>query len=746
MRTRSRTLAWTLALASLVGCRPSLPAGPANAGLRSGALAGSNVLLITIDTLRADRVGAYSGGRLTPALDGLAARGVRFARAYAHAPMTLPAHTSILTGLVPPTHGVRNNGSTALASDTPTLATLLHEAGYRTGAFVGAFVLDARFGLSRGFDTYDDRVGSDTGPITFAFAERRADEVVRLAGDWIVGETAQTTRPREQGDGSRSAASEGYAGALRRDGIRERGWGPATSKKWFAWIHLFDPHAPYRAPEQRAENPYDNEVAFADAQLGTLFDRLRSAGQLESTLVVVLADHGESLGDHGEATHGLFAYDATLRIPLIVCGPSIRPAVVDAAAGQADLLPTVLDLLGAKPPSRVDGQSMLPAMRGEAVPDRPIYFEALDAYLTRNWAPLTGIVANGWKYIDLPDAELYDLAHDPGELQNRFHEESDRALALGRRLSAWSPLSSLSTASPRAARAVPIDADAAARLRALGYTASQSAKPAGKRYTSADDPKRLLDLDRRYERALTLTGERRYADAAALLQGVVADRPDFMVAYLNLASVFIAAGDPRRAVTLIEDAAARGVTSPELQGRLGTAYVALGEFGRAVATLTPIAKPDLPGGLEAMNTLGIALTQQGHHDRARRLLSDVLARSPRSATTWSNLGLLELADRRPAEASRAFEQAVAADPRLAQAWEGLGASRIGTDPAGAIDAWRRALELEPRNYDLLFNLVVTMRDRGRAAEARPYAERFMREAPPDRYARDIAAFRAWLAQ
>ena len=213
--------------------------------------------------------------------------------------------------------------------------------------------------------------------------------------------------------------------------------------------------------------------------------------------------------------------------------------------------------------------------------------------------------------------------------------------------------------------------------------------------------------------------------------------------------MFIAAGDPRRAATLIEDAAARGVTSPELQGRLGAAYVALGEFGRAAATLTPIAQPDLPGGVEAMNTLAIALTQQGppgRHDRARRLLSDVLARSPRSATTWSNLGLLELADHRPAEAGRAFEQAVAADPRLAQAWEGLGASRIGTDPAAAIDAWRRALDLGPRNYDLLFNLVVTLRDRGRAAEARLYAERFVREAPPERYARDIETMRGWLSR
>ena len=723
-----KSLGLVLALACLVACGRSA-SKPANAGLRSGALARSNVLLITIDTLRADRVGAYAGRALTPALDALAARGVRFARAWAHVPMTLPAHTSILTGLVPPSHGVRNNGSTALASDTPTLASLLHDAGYRTGAFVGAFVLDARFGLSRAFDVYDDRVGSDTGPITFAFAERTADRVTTLAGDWILQSPV-----RNQSAIPNQSAIRNQSPIPNQSAIRN----PQSAIPWFTWVHLFDPHAPYRAPEQRAADPYDNEVAFADANLGKLFERLRAAGQLDSTLIVALADHGESLGDHGEATHGLFAYDATLRIPFIVAGPSIQPAVVDAAVAQADLLPTVLDMLGVTPPSRVDGQSMLPAIRGEAMPDRLIYFEALDAYLTRNWAPLTGIVSNGWKYIDLPDAELYDLTQDPGELRNRAGDERDRAVALGRRLSEWTPLS------PKPAREVPIDADAAARLRSLGYTASQARPPARKSFTSADDPKHLLDLDRRYERALTLTGERQYAEAAALLQSVVADRPDFTVAYLNLASVYIAGGDPRRAIAFINEAAARGVTSPELLSRLGSAYLTVGDLDRAAATLTPIARPKVPGGLDAMNALAVVLTQQRRYDRARDLLSEVLAHSPRSATTWSNLGLLELQDRRPAEASRAFDQAVAADPRLAQAWEGLGAARIGTDPAAAIDAWRRALELEPRNYDLLFNLAVTLRDRGRAAEARPYAERFVREAPRERYARDIEMLKGWL--
>src|SRR5437867_2287290 len=350
-RRRRGTVAIAALVVSLIACNRTRPAR-ANIDLHGGALAGSNVLLVTIDTLRADRVGP----RLTPALDRLASGGVRFTQAHAHAPLTLPAHTSILTGLAPPSHGVHNNGSTALADSTPTLATMMRGAGYRTGAFVGAFVLDARFGLSRGFDVYDDRVGSDTGPVTFAFAERTADRVTALAADWILSPARPDARDQRLTTNERPTTND------QRPMTNDQ----RPRSPWFCWIHLFDPHAPYRAPEQRGADPYDTEVAFTDAELGKLLDRLRAAGQFDSTLIVVVADHGESLGEHGEATHGLFAYEPTLHIPLIVAGQSIRAAVSGASAGQADLVPTVLDLLGVTPPAYVDGETLLPAMRGEA--------------------------------------------------------------------------------------------------------------------------------------------------------------------------------------------------------------------------------------------------------------------------------------------------------------------------------------------------------------------------------------------
>ena len=694
-------------------CGRGSPAS-ANADLRARSLTGSNLLLVTIDTLRADRVGAaYGGVPLTPAIDRIASQGIRFSRAHSHVPLTLPAHASILTGLVPATHGVHNNGGAGLAPHIPTLAERLHGAGYRTGAFVGAFVLDARFGLNRGFDAYDDRVGADTGPITFAFAERTADRVTKVAGDWIL-----------RGPNPESAISN-----------------PQSPVPWFAWIHLFDPHAPYRAPEQRAGNPYDNEVAFTDGQIGGLFDRLRAAGQLERTLIVIVADHGEALGDHGEATHGLFAYDATLHIPLIVAGPAIRPQVVDVPVGQADVMPTLLDLLGVALPPQLDGRSLLGPIRGEADADRPIYFEALDAYLTRGWAPLTGVIDHGWKYIELPEPELFDLDRDPGEQHNLAAGNPQQAAALRSGLGRWNPPS----AAFANARVGPIDPDAAARLRALGYTAGQGPRAARSVYGVNDDPKRLLALDRQYEQALTLTGARRYDEAAALLRTAIAARPDFMIAYTNLASVLMESGRAREAVSVLENASSRGMTTVEIRARLGAAYLAAGEPARASAVLQPLASAG-EGGLDVVNTLGIALSQLGRRDDARRLFEQLLQRSPRSATTWNNLGLLEMAGRRPREAARAFELAVGADPDFGPAWQALGAVRAQSDPRGAIDAWRRAEALLPRDYDLLFNLAALLRQERRDDEARPYIERFVREAPPERYAADIAALRAELAK
>ena len=672
-----------VALAGGVACQR-----PAERGLAaSGSLRGANVLLVTIDTLRQDRVGAYDHrSALTPTIDRLAAGGVRFAHAYTTAPLTLPAHASILTGLLPRRHGIHNNTSFRLDDRAPTLATELARAGYRTGAFVGAFVLDARFGLNRGFAEYDDHLPHGDRA-SFHYAERRAAEVVRLAGDWI----------------------------LQPGG---------TAVPWLAWVHLFDPHAPYDAPPEYrgGRAPYDAEVAYADAMLGALVARLQLAGALDRTVIVVTADHGESLGEHGETTHGLLAYDATLAVPLVIAAPPLAARTIDAAVSHVDVMPTILDLVGVRLEAAVDGLSLLRSPSA----DRVVQFEALDASITRGWAPLRGLVQGRWKYIDLPEPELYDLAADPHEQRNVV--DRDPHAAPLRRL--FQAAGGAESAAPR----VALDAEAAGRLRSLGYTGGSAPRHA---VTAADDPKRLVALNERFNTALTWFDEGRGREALDALLGILRERPDFVAARTSAATVLIAGGDPRAAVRLLEAGVAAGGESPELSARLGRARQAAGDARGAVAALER-ARSAGDENPDVATDLAIADAALGRADAARALFKELLARSPSSATTWYNLGLLELHEKRSADAAAAFRRATAIEPGYGDAWQALGASLAATDHPGAIDAWRRAERLRPGDYDLLFNLGMLLADSERPADARPYLQRFVAEAPRGRYANDIA--------
>ena len=686
-----------VALALLLASGCSRAAAPSLGA--PGSQRGANVLLVTIDTLRQDRVGAYgSTSALTPTLDRLAAGGVRYAHAFSHVPMTLPSHTSILTGLTPPRHGVRNNTTFRLADGVPTLATLLKQAGYRTGAVVGAFVLDAGFGLARGFDEYDDRMPRPSG-VSLDVAERRGDEVVAHAAEWI----------------------------LRAAPLRS---------PWFAWVHLYDPHAPYDAPpEYRAGRaPYDAEVAYADAMLGHLLDRLRSANALDRTLVVVVGDHGESLGEHGEATHGLFAYDATLAVPLIVSGPGVGAGRVDAAVAESDLLPSILDLVGLQVPDGLDGRSLVRPLSSE----RPIYFEAFDAYLTRGWAPLRGIIQGGWKYVDLPLPELYDLALDPHEQQNRF-AANDHANALRRLLTTEFPDRPVGTATSSR-----LDVDALGRMRSLGYVGGTAATPQ-RRVTEADDPKRLVALNERFNTAVTAYEERRAAEALAGFQAILTERPDFLSARTLAATVLIVGGRAREAVTLLRAAPPDQAQLPELLAKLGTA---LHEAGDPAGAVRALEQARLAGNRSAdvLNELAVVYSSLGRADAARAAFRELLADSPDTQTAWYNLGLFELGHQRPNDAAAALRRAVDIDPSYGEAWAALGAALLKANPHGAIDAWRRAEPLLPHDYDLLFNLGMSLESSDTPGDALPYLRRFAVEAPRDRYAADIARVQAVIAR
>jgi choline-sulfatase len=684
-----------IALASCGGRAPSRDLRP---------IARQNVLLITIDTLRADALACYGGPAQTPTLDRLAASGVRFDFAHAHAVTTLPSHASILTGTYPFQHGIRDNSGYRLAPASRTVATVLKQAGYATGAFVAAFPLHARFGLSQGFDTYDDRFGDTVAPDEFAMPERPAPAVVALARSWI----------------GQQAAS-------------------GAAQPWFAWVHLFDPHAPYRPPApfdaQYAAQPYYGEVAAVDAALAPLVDDLRSSSR--PTLVVVTGDHGEALGDHGEQTHGLFAYESTLRIPLIIAevAPSRAGAPADDGRGDVspvsarhvDLLPTILEGTGQAVPADLPGRSLLTgAARGDRTA-RPSYFEAMSAMLNRGWAPLSGVLVDRDKYVDVPIAERYDLARDSAEQTNIAGRMPERDRALVAALRGFN----VAPAADRQAES----AEVAARLQALGYLSGRAARKAN--YTDADDPKTLVDLDRDVHDAVEAFTSGRYADAVQIYQRVLARRPDMAIAYRHLAFIEWQRGRAPAAIEALQRAMNAGVRDPRLVGQLGSYLTETGRAAEGIALLESVAT-SADAGLDALNALGIAYAQTGRAAQARAVFERVLTIDPQSSVPLENLGLLALERGDVATARHQFERAAAANPRSARAQAGLGnvALRSG-DREAAVNAWIRAVQFDPKNVDALYNIGTTLARDGKMAAARPYLEQFLRTAPPALYARDI---------
>ena len=681
--------------------------------LEARSCSGCNVLLITIDTLRADRVGAFGGpDGLTPNLDRLASEGLRLTRAYSAAPLTLPSHASILTATSPPVHGLRANGLFRLGPSVPTLASVLKAAGYRTGAFVGSFVLDARFGLNRGFDEYDDRYGEKHAGDPAEGAERRGEDVIKPALVWISGAAnpeSRTPNPQSPIPNPQSP----------------------IPNPWFAWVHLYDPHEPYRAPEPYASQhePYDAEVAYTDAIVGRLLAGL-PVGALERTLILVAADHGESLGEHGERTHGVFTYDVTMRVPWIIwsgrrrdSGFGIRDSIAatlritnpdsripsgssDALVRLIDLAPTTLDLVGVSSPPEFEGRSIVPAVGGGASETPAGYLEAMDANLTRNWAPLTGVVTRTHKLIDLPIPELYDLSVDPKETTNLFSREPERARTLSALLR---DMSAGFHTRATAAEKTTLNAEARQRLQALGYVAS-SADTAGHAYTDADDPKTLIGPSNDLQRAITAFNGGSRAPAMDVVRGIMLQHPRFTTAYGTLASMQRQTGDLRGAIATLEDAARRGIADQSVMAVLAGYLLEAGATEKAIALLEAIvaAHPDYA---EAYNSLGVANMRAGRHDRARAAFRKVLELDPTSAKAFENLGADELAAR---------------------------------ELAPAVADLQRALALDPQLWDALYNVAMALDALGRQSEARPYIERFIREAPPQRYAQDIAKLQALL--
>ena len=701
---RSRRAVWMLGGVLVLALGAGWCLWPREAALKVVRSPDQNVLLVTIDTLRADALGCYGGRAATPNLDRLAADGVRYNFAHAHAVVTLPSHVSILTGLYPFQHGVRDNSGFRVPAGTETLATRLRGQGFATGAFVGAYPLDSQFGLDAGFDVYDDRLDEVAGPADFVFSERRADEVVRAALQWLA--------PQRH--------------------------------KWFAWVHVYDPHAPLRPPEpfatKYAGNLYAGEVAFTDSSLGPLFDHVRSLAD-RPTLVVVTADHGEGLGDHGEATHGVFAYESTLHVPLITAqyvggAPASspgRPRVSPLAAQHVDLAATIFDALGLTWPADRPGRSLFRQTR-ESAGLRASYFEALSASLNRGWAPLYGVVVDREKYISLPLPERYDLEHDPREALNLIDAAPERARLLEARLRESGPLE------PGQRRAE--NTETAARLRSLGY-ASGSPAPR-KSYTENDDPKRLIGIDSEMQRAIELFQARRIPEAIALYQGIVTRRPDMSIAYQHLAFLQWESGQREQAIATLTAARQQAGADIETDTLLGNYLSESGRLAEALPILQHAAASPAAG-VDALNALGIAYARSHEAGKALDTFGAILKIDPRNAMAMQNVGSVHLAAGQLDAAEAAFKRTLEINPTWAAAYTGLGAVRLERgDRVGAIDAWTRAVTLNPSDFDALFNLATELINAKRFDEARPFVQKFVDTAPPAEYRADIARLRAWL--
>jgi arylsulfatase A-like enzyme/Flp pilus assembly protein TadD len=652
-----------------------------------------NVLLITLDTTRADHLGAYgyAKGR-TPVMDALAAEGIRFAHAQSPVPLTLPAHASIMTGAYPTFHGLRNNGSYFLPPQAETLAEILKSRGYRTAAFVSSFILDSRFGLDQGFETYNDQLDTG-GDMKDLQSERPAGEVVAAFDSWLTS-----------------------AGA-----------GPP----FFCWLHFYDPHLPYEPPEpfksDPALEPYDGEIANVDLNLGRVFERLRSLGLYDSTLIVLAGDHGEGFGEHGEFGHGIFCYQETLAVPLLMRIPGRRPklTVVDDTVDLVDILPTTLAAVGAQAPPFVQGISLLPLISGQRGPERELYFESLYAQEDMGGAPLTGLLAGGRKYIDLPRAECYDLKTDPAEKSNLLSSEPAAADGLKARLKEW--LAKSLQQNVDTARSM--SAEERRRLESLGYASPSAVRPAG---GSLPDPKDLIAgwTENLTGKSLLDTGDLGRAELHLLR--AIELTPAFFNPYVHLSRLRFSRGDIDGGLAVLK----QGVERNPANAAIKIEYArGLGEADRpeeALAVLRQAEGQIVYGQRETIDVMfGATLSRMGRFQEAADYFRRALEIEPDNAAAARDLGYCLYKSGLFAEAASFYERAETGLPKDPAVPAELALCQAALkDYAAAAVSFEKAVRLGPSQV-LYFNYALMTAEAGDLAKAARLMTLSLEQTPQD---------------
>jgi len=659
------------ALGWLSGCRRA-PAPESAAHPRD-----ANVLLITLDTTRADHLSCYreSGagpGAKTPHLDALATRGVRFAHATAQVPLTLPSHACIMTGAYPTVHGLRDMGGFVLAASHPTIASITRAVGFETAAFVGSRVLARHFGMSNGFETYDDDMGSDTeeGKMPGVFPERRASVVTDRALAWL---------------------------------------NEHANQRFFLWAHYYDPHAPYDPPEPYrrlyAHDLYSGEIAYMDEQVGRLLDALDQRGLASRTLVVAIGDHGESLGEHGEMTHGIFLYDATTHVPLIMAGPGIPAGkVISEQVRSIDVMPTVLGFLHLPVGREAQGVSLWPLIeQGRKVRSNYAYLETIYPRTYMGWSELRGMRTDTWKLIIAPHPELYNLERDPDEATNLIAKYPADADELQKQI--WEVAGN--GAKHETLTSSPVDAQTRQELASLGYVSAGTPREI-QLGTDAPDPKDRVEVLKILSEVEHQINARAYPEAVQLMQRGLKLDPTNPMAHIYLAMAYERMGDYTRAVDVYQDALRRSIGTDQVYSRLGKDELRLHQLDAAVDAMTHANQID-PADLDNLRNLGTAELQLQRMDEAERAFKAITVQNDRYSAAWNGLGLVSIQRGDASTARQDFERAIAVGPG----------------------------EVEP-----LLNLGVLYQKTGNKEQAVHYLTLFLEKAPRDQYGKMFPDVRA----
>lgn len=668
-----------------------------------------NVLIVTFDTTRADRIGAYGHqAARTPVVDRLAAEGALFENAYSSIPLTAPSHSTILTGKFPMAHGVRDNGLFVLGPEQHTLAEILKERGYRTGAAIGGFPLVARYGLNQGFDLYDDQLTPKT------------ESVITGAG----------IPPPRDGFDERSAARVNEAVFA---------WlAQSKDQPFFLWVHYYDPHQPNEPPvpydQLFADQPYDGEIAYADESLGTLLERLRRDGRFENTLVVLTADHGEGLHEHEELSHSYLLYDSTLHVPLVMRGPGVAGGRrVPGRVRLVDVAPTVLDALGLPVPADMQGRSLKPLLSGPlaARVERTHYAETLSPRLSQNWGELRALYEGPWKYIHGPKPELYDLSADPKELRNLVAARADQAAAMREALVAFLK----SNSPPGGSRMAPVDDETRARLQALGYLAAGAGQAQEIHEELRSDG--LAPQDRARDvslvgKARTLSRQGDHWGTREAVTTLLVGAPDDPYYLEMLAQADLNLGQVDLALASVEKLLAQGPGSNRSAERLllQVGLMKHAQGARAEGLRLARRSQELEATAESCYFTASLEGQEGHADRQRALLEQALALDAKYAPARLDLAVRLAQEGRRDDARREMERVLSEQPYMAKAHYNLGAFLLEQrDLEGALARFDRAVTVDSSYAKARLAAIAVRLQLGRRAEAQQGLAALLAQAP-----------------